>query len=103
MTYCVTLYYNKNNDMKIGGLKWDDENIEHISKHSITPSDIEDVCFGTHITYPARYKRYLVYGKTYHGKYIKVVLEHLYGTMFRPKTSYLMTESEKGKYKRKIQ
>lgn len=88
--------------MKIDGLQWDDENIEHIGKHSSTPSEVEDVCFGPHVAFPAKHERYLLYGKTYHGKYIKVVLERLYGTMFRPKTSYLMTESEKKKYKKRI-
>jgi len=88
--------------MKIGELQWDDENIEHIGSHGIAPSEVEDVCFGPHINYPARYGRYLVYGKTYHGKYIRVVLERLYGITFRPKTSYPMTESEKKKYRKRI-
>ncbi len=88
--------------MKIGGLQWDDENIEHIGGHGITPSEVEDVCFGPHIAYPARYGRYLIYGKAYHGKYIKVVLEHLYEIMFRPKTAYPMTESEKKNHRKKI-
>ncbi len=88
--------------MRISGLQWDDENIEHINKHGITPSEVEDVCFGPHINYPARYGRYLVYGKTYHGKYIRVILERLYKVMFRPKTAYPMTESEKRKYRSRI-
>jgi len=88
--------------MKIDGLQWDDENIEHIDKHGITLSEVEDVCFGRHISYPARYGRYLVYGKTYHGKYIRVILQCLYGIMFRPITAYPMTESEKKKYSRRI-
>ena len=88
--------------MKISGLQWDDENIEHIGRHGITPSEVEDVCFGPHIANHARYGRYVVYGKTNHGKYIRVVLKRLYGLMFRPKTAYPMTESEKKKYRRRI-
>lgn len=88
--------------MKIGGLQWDDENIEHIGKHGVTPSEVEDVCFGPHVANRARYGRYLVYGKSYHGKYIRVVLKRLYGIMFRPKTAYAMTESEKKNYRRRI-
>jgi hypothetical protein len=89
--------------MKICGLQWDDENIEHICKHGITPSEVEDVCFGPHVANRARYGRYLVYGKSYHGKYIRVVLKRLYGIMFRPKTAYSMTESEKKNYRRRIE
>ncbi len=88
--------------MKIEGLEWDDENIEHIGKHGITPSEVEDVCFGPHIANRARNRRYVVYGKTYQGRYIRVVLKRLYGTMFRPKTAYPMSESEKRKYRRRI-
>ena len=50
--------------MKIGGLQWDDENIEHIDEHGINPSEIADVCFGKHLAFPGRYGRYLIYGKT---------------------------------------
>lgn len=88
--------------MKIDGLQWDDENSEHIGKHGITMSEVNDVCYGQHIAFRARYGRYIVYGKTYHGKYVKVVLKRLYGITFRPKTAYPMTESEKGKYKRRM-
>ena len=89
--------------MKIGELQWDDENIEHIGSHGITPSEVEEVCFGLHISYPARYRRHLVYGKAYHGKHILVVLESLNGIMFRPKTSRPMSEGEKKNYRRRIQ
>ena len=89
--------------MKIGGLQWDDENIEHIGRHGITPSEVEDVCFGPHIAFRARYGRYLVYGKSYHGKYIRVVIRRLYKITFRPKTAYPMTDGAKQKYRRRIQ
>lgn len=88
--------------MKIGGLQWDDENIEHVNKHGINPSEVEDVCFGPHLAFPGKYGRHLVYGKTCHGKYILVVLEHLYKITFRPITSYPMSERDKKNYRKRI-
>jgi hypothetical protein len=35
--------------MKIDELDWDDNNIEHIARHGVTPQEVEDVCYGFHI------------------------------------------------------
>lgn len=38
LTLCITMLYN------IEELIWDDQNIEHIKKHSVTKIEIEEVC-----------------------------------------------------------
>ena len=88
--------------MRIGELHWDDANIEHIAQHSLDPVDIEDVCFGEHIAFRGRGRRYVVYGKTESGGMIMVVLERLFGQVFRPVTARRMTEKEKHSYRKRV-
>ena len=88
--------------MKIRALYWDDANIEHIARHSFGLVDIEDVCFGKHISFRARGQRYVLYGKTESGNMIMVVLEQLFGQVFRPITARRMTDREKRSYRKKV-
>lgn len=84
--------------MIIGELEWDDENIEHIAQHNVSPQEVEEVCFGQHIAFLGRNRRYILYGKSNGGRHLKVVLERRHGTVFRPITAYDMTDKEKHKY-----
>jgi len=88
--------------VKIESLHWDDEGIEHIARHGLSPVDIEDVCFGEHIAFRGRERRYILYGKTEGGSMIMVVLEQLYSKVFRPTTARAMTEREKHRYRKKV-
>jgi len=88
--------------MKIVSLEWDDENIEHISKHRVTPVEVEDVCFGLHIAYSGENNRYILYGQTDNGRYLKIVLKRLHGNRFRSITAFDMSESEKRNYKKRF-
>ena len=88
--------------MIIDGLEWDDENIEHINRHYIHPEEIEDVCFGIHVAYRGRFNRYILYGQTERGRYLKVIVEHIYGKRFRPVTAFAMSKSEQHNYRRRI-
>ncbi len=86
--------------MRINGLEWDDINLEHIiSKHYLSPKEIEDVCFGRHYAFPAKYKRTAIFGQTSSGKYIKVILERLHDSIYRPITAFGMKREEQQKYK----
>jgi uncharacterized DUF497 family protein len=85
--------------MKITGLEWDDINLEHIiGKHRITPTEIEDVCFGTHYACSAKYKRKAIYGQASGGRYLLVIVEGLNKNVYRPITARNMTLSERRKY-----
>ncbi len=46
--------------MKICELVWDDDNIDHIAKHNVTPDEVEDVCFGLHISKKESMQRYIL-------------------------------------------
>ena len=53
--------------MKIGELDWDDNNIEHIARHGVTPQEVEDVCFGFHIYVREGGQRYIISGQSAGG------------------------------------
>ena len=88
--------------MKIESLYWDDANISHIARHGLSSVDIEDVCFGEHISFRGQRRRYILYGKTENGNMIMVVLERVFGHVFRPITARAMTEKEKHNYRKKV-
>jgi uncharacterized DUF497 family protein len=87
--------------MRISSLQWNDDDMEHIALHGINPAEIEDVCFNQHISIRGRFGRYILYGQSSAGRYIKLILEKLYDHVFRPVTAYDMTESEKHNYRLK--
>jgi len=87
--------------VQIDCLHWDDVNIEHIARHGLSLVDIEEVCFGEHISFRGREKRYILYGRTEGGMMIMVVLERLSGLVFRPITARLMTDREEHYYRKR--
>lgn len=88
--------------VRIKDLYWDDANIEHIARHSVSPIEVEDVCFGEHISFRGQRRRYVLYGKTERGHMIMIVLERLLGQVFRPITARGMTEQEKQSYRKRM-
>lgn len=58
----------------IKDLIWDDENREHIARHSITPEEVEEACSGEHQAVKSYRKRVQIKGKTSTGKDLSIVL-----------------------------
>ncbi len=54
--------------MRISDLEWDDENIEHVAHHNVNPQEVEDICFGVHISERESGQRYILSGQTTAGK-----------------------------------
>ena len=88
--------------MKIDSLYWDDENIEHISKHNVNPQEIEDLCFGTHIIRREGDRRYILSGQSANGRYLHVVIERVGKGLFRPITAFEMSENYKRRYRKRL-
>ncbi len=88
--------------MKIDSLYWDDENIEHISKHNVNPQEVEDVCFGTHIIRREGDRRYILSGQSANGRYLNVVIERVSTGLFRLITAFEMSENYKRRYRRRL-
>jgi len=87
--------------VRIGCLHWDDANIEHISRHGLSPVDVEDICFGEHLVFRGRLRRYILYGKTEGGMMAMVVVERLSRQTFRAVTARTMTDREKHNYRKR--
>lgn len=88
--------------MKIGELNWDDNNIEHIARHGVTPQEVEDVCFGFHIYVREGRQRYVISGQSASGRYLNVVVEQVGKGVFRPITAFEMSENYKRRYKKRL-
>ena len=62
--------------MKIERISWDQETVDHISNHSVSPEEVEEVLFND-ISAPlimrGKEGKYLTYGKTDGGRFLLVV------------------------------
>ena len=82
-------------------LKWDEQAIEHIARHHVTPEEVQEVTYDSRsLVFGAAQKRYFVYGRTGSGRYLKVIVERLRGALFYPVTAYEMDEADQRRYDR---
>ncbi len=58
----------------IDRLDWDDWNREHIAKHGVVPSEVEESVFGETVTRVSRKQRFLVLGPTRAGRMLAIVI-----------------------------
>ncbi len=87
--------------MHVKRLRWDDENIEHIARHDVSPEEAEQACRLRAKVRRGRCGRYLVLGLTAEGRYLLVVLTYLGGGEARVITARDMDERERALYRRK--
>ncbi len=87
--------------MYIHELLWDEYRIEHIAIHEVEPEEVEEVSRDLHhIVHREGESRYRLYGQTFEGRYLLVILERIRGALFRPITSRDMTDREKQQFRR---
>jgi uncharacterized DUF497 family protein len=89
--------------MKIEKITWDQDTVDHISRHAVSPEEVEEVLFnGSDSPQIMRGKenRYLAYGRTSAGRYLFVVLM-IANRKTRIITARDMTDREKKFYRRK--
>lgn len=86
--------------MNIEGLDWDDANVEHIARHQVSPSEVEEVCFGFFIFSRETAQRYILSGQSGNGRYLNIVIERTGKGLYRPITAFEMSEKYRRAYKR---
>lgn len=62
--------------MRIERISWDYETVDHISNHSVSPEEVEEVLFNDEtapLIMRGKEGKYLAYGKTDGGRYLLVV------------------------------
>ena len=89
--------------MRIEKISWDEDTVDHIAKHTVSPEEVEEALFNEdepHLILRGCEGRYLFYGKTGSGRFLLVVL-----TISHRKTRVItardMTETEKQFYRRR--
>ncbi len=89
--------------MKIEKISWDQETVDHISNHSVSPEEVEEVLFND-VDLPlimrGKEGKYLAYGRTHGGRLLFVVWASRYRKT-RIITARDMTAKEKQFYKRR--
>jgi len=64
----------------ISSIKWTDESIEHVARHAVSPEEVEEVCFNeeeTPFIRSGRQNLHYVFGKTYSGRFLFVVVRFI--------------------------
>ena len=89
--------------MKIQELIWPEDRIDHIARHSVTPEEVEEVCFGRPFVQRAKSEGknpvYYVLGQTNAGRYLFCVTIQFPDGKGYPVTARPMTDKEKRRYK----
>lgn len=88
--------------MEINDFEWDDNNVEHIAKHGVSPDEIEEVAFDDDpwIRKGRNDRRYML-GYTIAGRYLFVVYVLKSKDIARVITSMDMDEKTRKLYKRR--
>lgn len=82
-------------------LQWDDDNVEHIARHGVSPEEAEQACRLRPKVRRGRCGRYLVLGRTRAGRYLLLVLTYLGSGEGRVITARDMDSRERALYRRK--
>ena len=88
--------------MKIERISWDQETVDHICNHSVSPEEVEEVLFNdvdSPIIMRGKEGKYLAYGKTQGGRLLLIVWASKYKKT-KIITARDMTQKEKRFYKR---
>lgn len=91
--------------MKIEKISWDQETVDHVSNHLVSPEEVEEVLFNeedTPLMMRGKEGKYLAYGKTRGGRLLFIVWVLKYRKT-RIVTARDMTGKEKRFYRRRKQ
>lgn len=88
--------------MKITQIVWDADSIYHIAKHNVTPKEVEEAVFeGNSIILKGRENRYIIFSKSFSGRYLTIVAAFRLKGRVRVITARDMDEKERRYYRRK--
>lgn len=88
--------------MRIYEFIWNEEQISHISRHNVTPEEVEEACFSPALVQRTKSEGanpvYYVLGQTQSGRYLFCVVIQFPGGKAYPVTARPMTNKEKQRY-----
>lgn len=88
----------------IGHIKWTDESLEHIDRHAVSPQEVEEVCFNEYdapFIRSGRETLHYVFGKTYSGRFLFVVVRFIRQGEIRVITARDMNAWEKNYFRKR--
>jgi uncharacterized DUF497 family protein len=86
-------------------IEWDEDNIEHLAAHGISPEEVEDLLEGPVIQRrggtdaPDRLR---LFGRTPAGRYLAIVIQEKGLGVIRPFTGWEMRPHERNLYDRQV-
>jgi len=85
-------------------LRWDEENVEHIARHRVSPREVEEVCFSREkvVLRAEKAGRYVILGRTAAGRYLTVVVTAPRRGRSRVITAREMSAKERRRYHKLI-
>lgn len=63
--------------MKIQNISWDQDTVDHIANHRVSPEEVEQVLFNDYdipVIMRGKQNKYITYGETDSGRFLFVVL-----------------------------
>jgi uncharacterized DUF497 family protein len=84
---------------RISRLEWDEENVQHIGTHGISPDEVEELCYSGPLFLCSRAGTRVAYGQTLGGRYLIVVLALRENAAARCITARTMTDKERRFYR----
>lgn len=88
----------------IRSIKWFEESIQHIARHAVKPNEVEEACFNedeASFVRSGRESLHYIFGKTYGGRYLFVVVKFLRPGEVKVITARDMNAWEKNYFKKR--
>ncbi len=88
--------------MRIDKFVWDQENLEHVSKHFVNSVEVEQIFDEKFVVRKTKENKYLVWGQAYSGRYLFIVFRYLGKGKIRVITARDMVDKDKKFYLRSV-
>jgi uncharacterized DUF497 family protein len=88
----------------VSSIKWTEESIKHIARHTVAPQEVEEACFNADETPFIRSGRddlHYVFGKTYGGRFLFIVVKFIRRGEVKVITARDMNAWEKGYFRKR--
>ncbi|MDP2941819.1 MAG: BrnT family toxin [Candidatus Omnitrophota bacterium] len=97
---CIYRYNfrNEEGELEFKAFEWDEQNIEHIAEHSVTPEEAEEACANTPLILRSRHGKYLIFGQSDSGRYLTVIIKPKPAGVIRVITARGMDDAERRRY-----
>jgi uncharacterized DUF497 family protein len=88
--------------LRIAAMVWGSRNVEHIARHGVAQEEIEELIEGPCLKRKTRSGCYMVYGRSYSGRYLAVVVSPRDEGYAYVVTAREMTGTEKKWFRRRL-